>query len=568
MVQVGLPDGPLRLGPLLRYVDETRATVWVETAEAAEVAVVAGEVTARARTFVAHGHHYALVRVEGLPAATPTPYRVLVDEEQVWPPDDPAFDGFPPSVIPTLDPARPPRVAFGSCRVSVAHDEEGTAAFGVDALRAFALRMAGLTGDPAPWPDLVVFLGDQVYADDTSPAMKEFIKARRDPEQPPGTELKDYQEYAHLYRLAWSDTGNRWLLSTLPSAMIFDDHDIRDDWNTSLSWRRRMEATDWWHERVVSGLGAYWIHQHLGNLSPDELAEDALWSRIAAHEGPDELDITRDLDELADRVDQEPESYRWSYSRDFGGHARLVVVDSRCARVLRPDRRSMLDDEELAWLDERMRGDVDHVLVGTSLPVLLAPALHHLEATSEALAQGRLLGRLGGRFGEWARQNADLEHWAAFQRGFADLAAMTVEVASGRRGRAPLSVIFLSGDVHHSYVAEAWADPALRTRLSSRVVQATCSPIRNPLPAPMKLFLQIARLGKARPTGRLLAGRVPRSPLRWELTKGPWYDNNLAVLELGADRLRFRWWRGEVGDGPPDRATLHEVATVDVPLPA
>ena len=83
------------------------------------------------------------------------------------------------------------------------------------------------------WPDLVLFLGDQVYADETTDEMQEFIESRRSIEEPPWTELKDYEEYAHLYKLAWSDPANRWLLSTLPSAMIFDDHDIRDDWNTS-----------------------------------------------------------------------------------------------------------------------------------------------------------------------------------------------------------------------------------------------------------------------------------------------------------------------------------------------
>ena len=31
------------------------------------------------------------------------------------------------------------------------------------------------------------------------------------------------------------------------------------------------------------------------------------------------------------------------------------------------------------------------------------------------------------------------------------------------------------------------------------------------------------------------------------------------------DRLHFWWSRGEVRDGDPERASLHEVATVDVP---
>ena len=448
-------------------------------------------------------------------------------------------------------------MAFGSCRVSVSHDEQGNAEFGVDALRAFALRMAGLTGEPDAWPDLVVFLGDQVYADDTSPKMKEFIAARRDPTEPPWTELKDYDEYAHLYRLAWSDPANRWLLSTLPSAMIFDDHDIRDDWNTSFDWRHEMEATDWWHERVVAGLGSYWVHQHLGNLGPADRAEDPLWRRIAAYDGP--ASSTSPRSSTGSPTGRPAaDSYRWSYSRDFGAQARLVVVDSRAARVLEPGKRSMLDQKELAWLDERMRGDVEHLIIGTSLPVLLAPALHHAEAMGEALAEGAF-GRVGGRFGEWLRKTADFEHWAAFQEGFVDLARMTLEVASGDRGRAPQSVVFLSGDVHHSYVAEAWPDPASGARFSSKVVQAACSPIRNPLPGSMKAFLRVAASGKARPTGRLLGGKVPRSPLRWELTSGPWYDNSLAVLELHEDRLRFRWSRGETRDGRPDRATLHAV---------
>ena len=61
--------------------------------------------------------------------------------------------------------------------------------------------------------------------------------------------------------------------------MIFDDHDIRDDWNASLDWKRKMEATSWWHGRIVAGLASYWVYQHLGNLSPAERAADEMWRR-------------------------------------------------------------------------------------------------------------------------------------------------------------------------------------------------------------------------------------------------------------------------------------------------
>ena len=242
-------------------------------------------------------------------------------------------------MISTLEPGKPPRLAFGSCRTSVGHDREGNDTHGVDSMRAYALAMAGLTeGEKLAWPDLMVFLGDQVYADETTKEMQEFISSRRDIDQPPGKELKDYEEYAHLYSLAWSDPANRWLLSTLPSTMIFDDHDIRDDWNTSQAWREEMEQTEWWHGRIVAGLASYWVYQHLGNLSADQRADDDLWQRVVTHEGDDELDLSEVLDRFAERVDQEPESYRWSYSRDING-SRLVVVDSRAARVLDGDDR-------------------------------------------------------------------------------------------------------------------------------------------------------------------------------------------------------------------------------------
>lgn len=554
----------LTLGPLLRYVDATSATIWVETARASVVTVTAGERSASARTFGAHGHHYAMVEVTGLEPGSKTPYTVDIDGERVWPASDPDLAAFPPSVIPTLLPGKPLRMGFGSCRVSVPHDEEGTAEFGVDALRAYALHMAGLTDasldEDERWPDLVLFLGDQVYADETSTEMREFIEERRDPEQAPWYELKDFEEYAHLYSIAWCDPANRWLLSTLPSAMIFDDHDIRDDWNTSWSWRQVMEATDWWHDRVVGGLGSYWVYQHLGNLGPEERHADELWKRITEHDGPDELDVTDLLDALADRADQHPETYRWSFSRDFDTQARLVVVDSRAARVLEPDRRSMLDDGELMWLDAQLQGDVDHLLIGTSLPFLLAPGLHHIESFSESIAQGAW-GRPGKWLGENARSAADLEHWAAFQRGFDDVAEIVVEVASGRRGRAPRTITFLSGDVHHSYVAEAWPREGLVT---SRIVQAVCSPIRNPLPRGMRGFISVASRRATGKVGRLLslAGRVPLEPLRWKVTHGPWYDNNLAVLEIGPPGLRMWWNAGEV-DGRPELPVLKRVATVD-----
>ncbi|HEY4314645.1 MAG TPA: alkaline phosphatase family protein, partial [Actinomycetes bacterium] len=100
----------LRLGPLLRHVGETDATVWVETSDPCTVEVLGH----RERTWTVGGHHYALVVVSGLEPGAATAYDVRLDGAVVWPPpDDPELAALPPSRIRTQDPDSPFRIVFG-----------------------------------------------------------------------------------------------------------------------------------------------------------------------------------------------------------------------------------------------------------------------------------------------------------------------------------------------------------------------------------------------------------------------------------------------------------------------
>jgi hypothetical protein len=547
---------------MLRYVDETSATVWVRTRAAATVTVERAGRQWQAPTFSVHACHYALVVLDDLVPGSDDSYTVHLDGAPVWP-----RPGSPPSRIRTLDPSREPRFAFGTCRTTGSHDEEGNSAHGVDALRSLAVA---LRDDPlVEWPDLLLLLGDQVYADTTPhPELEEFMAARRSLDEPPGEEIKDFVEYAELYRLAWSDDVIRWVLSTVPSAMVFDDHDIRDDWNTSWSWRREIRTTTWWQERIVSGLASYWVHQHIGNLSPAELADEEVWRAVAAHAASgamEELDLRDHLDTVAARADAEPASYRWSYTRALGDCA-LVVIDSRCARELRPDGRSMLDAEELRWVDGVLTGGVRHLFIGTSLPFLLPPGLHDFEAMDEAMAQGAY-GRTLARAAERLRRAIDLEHWAAFNEGFDEVFDMVMEVARGERGPAPETITFLSGDVHNSYLAEVTDPGSLGAR--SRIVQAVCSPIRNPMPRAVRVVMSLFARSLVRPM-RFVASRSQRVPdpaYPWTVTDGPWFDNNIALCRAGPDALELSWVSGVV-EGDPDRPRLEQVYAARLePLP-
>ncbi len=71
----------LVLGPLLRYVGETEAVLWVETDEACEVEILGHSEP----TFCVHGHHYAFVIVDELEPGSRTEYEVALDGEVRWP---------------------------------------------------------------------------------------------------------------------------------------------------------------------------------------------------------------------------------------------------------------------------------------------------------------------------------------------------------------------------------------------------------------------------------------------------------------------------------------------------
>lgn len=437
----------LILGPMLRRVDGGTARIWAQTDSAASVTVAAGAVTSTARTVEISGHHFVLVTLDGLPVGR-TAYSVAVDGVEAWP-----GPGMPPSEISIRDPGeRDVVITFGSCRRA-----KGTHAH-PDALEAFGRRlMAG-----AVCPDLLIFLGDQVYAD----------------------KAVTFADYTGLYREAWSLPEVRWLLSTVPSVMIFDDHEIADDWNSSASWLAEAEARPGWAEHLAAGLLSYWVFQHAGNLMESTLDGGPVASGLAA--------------------------YRWSYALTIGA-TRVIVLDNRAARVLTPGARAILPPEDWAWLEAQAVLPSEHLLLACSLPWLLAPMVHHGETAWE-----RICARWPG--GEGIRRRFDLEHWAAVGDSFRELTGLV-----GRLADAGRAVIVLGGDVHHSYVA--------RTTLP-RVVQVVSSGLHNHLGGLHRVLLSI---GWWRPLG-LLAGLVARlvgahgPSIRWRATARPWFGNSIGTV--------------------------------------
>ena len=586
-------SGPeLVLGPMLRYVSETEATIWVETDRECLVEVLGRD----APTFEVAGHHYGLVVLDGLAPGSEHEYQVALDGTVRWPLPD---GYFPPSVLRTLGQERPVRLAFGSCRVAeiasanlnrparrerarqhggmrpgagAAAEAEGRAGHeGTDALAALAAMLPGCSRDR--WPDVLLMIGDQVYADEPGPATRRFMADHRatkpDTTAPPG-EVADFAEYCALYREAWSDPAVRWLFSVVPTAMIFDDHDVHDDWNISGSWRRDYTAKPWWGKRIESAYQSYWVYQHLGNLAPAELARDETWGKVR-----EQGDAGSVLAGLAHRADQGAPGISWSFARTFSttdgatvGKVRVVMLDSRSRRVV-DGTRLMTDEAEWRWLTESVAGDWAHVVIATSVPPLLPRGIHALEAWTERVCGGAW-GRQAARFGERLRQAVDLEHWPSFDASFGQLEELLTSLAAGRlspRGAPPATVTLISGDVHHSYLtavdlprSAAPAGPATKT---SAVYQAVCSPFHQAMPPKMRYAQKLASskasglIGAA--AAALAGARVPK--ITWRITKGPWFDNMIATLTYAGPKAVVRFDQAVTDQAVTDQAVTDQAVT-------
>jgi hypothetical protein len=223
----------------------------------------------------------------------------------------------------------------------------------------------------------------------------------------------------------------------------------------------------------------------------------------------------------------------------------------------------MMSDEEFSWVEEQMMLDglADHLVVATSLPWLLPPALHDLEGWNERLC-ARADSPLRARVGEAIRRAADLEHWAAFRASFERLTTALRRAAEGRphdvppddpgAGQAapsrPATVCVVSGDVHHSYVGEALLPEAS----GAPVYQVTCSPLHNRVPMVMQLAFRLSWHRRVERAVRALLTRsapVPTAPVAYRRIAGPVFGNAVATLDHDGPTARLRLHSTEHGDG-------------------
>ena len=303
---------------------------------------------------------------------------------------------------------------------------------------------------------------DRPAGDTSAPAHPELAPDGK----PVPIHAADFAEYAFLYECAWArDERVRRLFANIPTFMVFDDHEVTDDWNADKRWlenvmRPPAGAPPYWPETIADALAAYWMYQGWGNQSPADWARDQRSTLLLTHmkAGTDALPSLRTL---LRRHLEPPGSLDWDFALPIQSPI-FYATDCRMKRVLQP-RKPSFDDRVLdrAGLDKMrallLRSTAPVTFMIASSPLLL-PGLIGESFTFEKVSV-KLLGLIPVNtklFDEGFRRKRDIEHWVANQSWF-DILRFLADLSKDAPNLK--TVVALGGDVHFSYNMIGRLDP-------------------------------------------------------------------------------------------------------------
>jgi hypothetical protein len=255
--------------------------------------------------------------------------------------------------------------------------------------------------------------------------------------------------------------------------MIFDDHDVTDDWNLTRGWEDAVYGNLFAKRIVGNALVGYWLCQGWGN---DPAKLQPLYkscSEFFTENGIIQHDIL-----IQQLLDWE----HWQYCLET--LPKLVVLDTRTQRWRSESSLSkpsgLMDWEALCELQQELIGQ-EAVIMVSAAPVFGVKLIETIQ-------------RIFTFFGQ--ALTVDAENWMA-HKGTA-----SVMLNIFRNRKTPPNFVILSGDVHYSFVY----DITLRFRHNSpNITQITSSGIKNEFPD--KLLKWFDRLN------RILYSKY--SPLNW-----------------------------------------------------
>lgn len=239
-------------------------------------------------------------------------------------------------------------------------------------------------------------------------------------------------------------------LAHIPTYMIFDDHDVTDDWNLTRGWEQEVYGNPLSKRMIGNALIGYLLCQGWGN-APKKVAP--LIAKVQESMGESGLNSHDEIiDDLLD-FDQ------WHYRLDTTPP--IEVLDTRTQRW----RSESNMNKPSGLMDWEALCDFQHSIIGKESVIVVSAAPIYGVKVIEAIQ------KVFTFFGK--ALTVDAENWMA-HKGTAN-----VILNIFRHYKTPPDFIILSGDVHYSFVY----DVRLRFRRNSpHITQFTCSGLKNTFP--------------------------------------------------------------------------------------
>ncbi|MFZ2160877.1 MAG: hypothetical protein WAW02_01545 [Sideroxyarcus sp.] len=285
----------------------------------------------------------------------------------------------------------------------------------------------------------------------------------------------------------------RRLMANVPTYMIFDDHDVTDDWNINGHWYDDVRESPMGRRIVSNGLAANWGFQARGN-DPDNFNKDLILT-IVQH-----LNDTENDSDIGERYDLHTWKNRgWGFS--IPCEPPIIAVDCRTQRQYENKYfpAQLLDRYALDWLrvewtklrtGQKIDSNTCPVLI-TSSPVMgysvveffqrmLLWLTNKVESYRWVQFLEQLLSLEGFLTGMVVKM-IDAESWNSNKGGFVNF----LDTICLRMGIT--RCVFLSGDVHYAFTASA---SFLRKNSQLHCYQLTSSSLSNEPDVMQSRFLE------------------------------------------------------------------------------
>ena len=265
----------------------------------------------------------------------------------------------------------------------------------------------------------------------------------------------------------------RRLMAHLPVAMMFDDHDITDDWNLTAEWEQTAYEHPFSRRIIGNALMGYLLFQGWGNAPEKVQKLVPLCQQALSQPGTEAHDeCINSLLKFSD----------WHYS--WPTQPPLLVLDTRTQRwrsELSPDQPSgLMDWEAITELQQQLLGH-EAVLLVSPAPVFGVKLIETIQRIFTSFGKPLMV---------------DAENWMTHPGSAYALLNLF------RHPKTPRNFVILSGDVHYSFVFQV----KLRHKQQSPAIwQITSSGLKNEFPHKLLAILDAAN--------RWLY--ASRSPLNW-----------------------------------------------------